>query len=195
MARTLKEETRKTILEAAASVIARRGFHDVLTDEIAGEARVGKGTLYRYFRTKEEILDAALLLGFDELETAVRADRSLAGPPAEVLRRVANEAFRIFWDRPAFYLFVGRDRSGFRAREREFLRRRARIARIVQETIARGVASGEFRDVDPRIAAEMFLGMLRGALRYRNGSDSPGALVEALCNLFLGGIARRKEMR
>jgi AcrR family transcriptional regulator len=195
MARTLTEKTRKTILEAAASVIARRGFHDVLTDEIAGEAGVGKGTLYRYFRTKEEILDAALLLGFDELEAALGGDRAPAGPPSEVLRRVAEEAIRIFWDRPSFYLFAGRDGSGFRAREREFLRRRAGIARMVRETIARGVASGEFRRVEPRIAAEMFLGMLRGALRYRNGTDSPGALVETLCGLFLSGIARRKEMR
>ena len=195
MARTLTEKTRTTILEAAACVIARRGFHDVLTDEIAGEAGVGKGTLYRYFRTKEEILDGALLLGFDELEAALEADRSLAGPPSRVLRRVAEETLRIFWDRPSFYLYVNRDASGFRAREREFLRRRERIARLVRELIARGIASGEFRRIQPRIAAEMFLGMLRGALRYRNGSDSPGALVETLCGLFLSGIAQRKEMR
>ncbi|MGE5346323.1 MAG: TetR/AcrR family transcriptional regulator [Acidithiobacillales bacterium] len=194
MARTLTEKTRNSILEAAASIIARRGFHDVLTDEIAGEAGVGKGTLYRYFRTKEEILDAALLLGFDELEAALGADRSPAGPPSMFLRRVAEEAFRIFWDRPSFYLFIKRDASGIRAQEREFLRRRARIARIVRETISRGVSSGEFRHVDPRIAAEMFLGMLRGALRYRNGSDSPGALVETLCDLFLSGIASRRDL-
>jgi AcrR family transcriptional regulator len=191
MARTLTEKTRNTILEAAASVFARRGFHDVLTDEIAGEAGVGKGTLYRYFRTKEEILYAALLLGFDELDAVLRADRLLAGPPPEVLKCVAGEVLRIFWDRPSFYLNINRDASELRTQEREFLRRRARVARFVRETIARGVASGDFRWVEPRIAAEMFLGMLRGALRYRNGSDSPGALVETLCGLFLNGIARK----
>ncbi len=82
MARTRTEAKRAVILRAATDVFARKGFHDVLTEEIAREAGVGKGTLYRYFPTKDDLYYAAVLGGFDEMD-AVLADPGLVDrPPA-----------------------------------------------------------------------------------------------------------------
>ncbi len=193
MPRSLTEKTRHTILEAAASVFARRGFHEVLTDEIADEAGVGKGTLYRYFRTKDDLFYAAVLAGYDELDAALAVPRPAHEPPAETLAFVAREVLRIFWVRPSIYMSLPRDEQRFRSREREIARRRESVVRFVREAIARGIARGDFRSVDPRVSAEAFLGMLRGLIFHRNESDSPAALVRALVTTFVTGVARRKE--
>ncbi len=50
-----KEEKRALIIEAAAKVFARRGFASTLMAEIAIEAGIGKGTLYEYFDSKEDL--------------------------------------------------------------------------------------------------------------------------------------------
>jgi len=193
MARTRTEAKRSLILRAATDVFARRGFHDVLTEEIAREAGVGKGTLYRYFPTKNDLYYAAVLGGFDEMD-AVLADPGLADqPPAATLARLAREVLRIFWIRPSFYMISHRDGRRLRAREQEVRGRRDALVAFVRETLARGAALGDFRPVDPRIGAELFLGMLRGALLYRQTGDTPGTLSGTICGTFVHGIAKRKE--
>ena len=54
--RQKSDEKRDEILAAAEKEFARRDFHLVLMDDVAARAGVGKGTLYRYFPTKDELL-------------------------------------------------------------------------------------------------------------------------------------------
>jgi len=51
-----KEEKKKSIVNAAIKLLAERGIEKVSTNDIAREARVGKGTIYVYFRSKEDLL-------------------------------------------------------------------------------------------------------------------------------------------
>jgi AcrR family transcriptional regulator len=193
MARKRTEAKRAVILRAATDVFARKGFHDVLTEEIAREAGVGKGTLYRYFPTKDDLYYAAVLGGFDEMD-AVLADPRLRGrPPAETLALVAREVLRVFWNRPSFYMISHRDGRRLRVREQEVRGRRDALVTVVRETLARGTARGDFRPVDPRTGAELFLGMVRGALLYRQATDTPGGLSRVVCGTFVDGISRKKE--
>ena len=55
MPRVKTEAKERAILEAAAKVFAMKPFHGVLIDEIASDAGIGKGTIYRYFETKDEL--------------------------------------------------------------------------------------------------------------------------------------------
>jgi len=54
------EERRRQILDAAAAVFARRGYHQARTREIAAEAGVAEGTIYNYFSTKRDLLLALI---------------------------------------------------------------------------------------------------------------------------------------
>jgi AcrR family transcriptional regulator len=193
MPRIRTDKKRTEILKAASDVFARKAFHEVRTDEIAEEAGVGKGTLYRYFPTKDDLFYASVLAGFDELDRVLESLRTRDDPPAETVAQLAREVLRIFWSRPSFYMILHSDPRRFRLREREMRRRRDGLVRFVRETVARGAARGDFRAVDPRIAAEMFLGMVRGAIFHRTASDTPAALVKTLTGTFVNGISRRKE--
>ncbi len=187
MSRTKNERTKAAILGAAARAFDGRDFHQVLTDDIAATAGIGKATLYRYFKTKEDLYFATLLGGFDELDAAMTA--GAAGTPRTRLQHVAQEVLRVFWNRPSFYTLMHRNELRFRARERLLERRRRRVLLAVREILADGVAGGELRPLDVPLAAEFFMGLVRAALFRRRPSDSPEHLVRTLLEIWLDGVA------
>lgn len=81
---------RASILEAARRVLIRRGFQDFVLDDLAREAGVAKGTLFLYFKTKDELISATFGDLIDQL--AVRLDTlqesELKGPA--LLERVIH---------------------------------------------------------------------------------------------------------
>jgi len=62
-----KPKAKERILEAAMEVFSHKGFHPATMDEIAEKAGVGKGTLYRYFETKEKLFAELVRLRLEEL--------------------------------------------------------------------------------------------------------------------------------
>src|ERR1700719_395301 len=71
---------RLAILGAARKVFARQGYADTVVDDIAIQAGIGKGTLYLYFPSKEQIYLAALLDDARELDRLTR--EAIAAAPA-----------------------------------------------------------------------------------------------------------------
>lgn len=67
------ESRRGAILAAARGVFARKGFGDTTVEEIAATARIAKGTVYLYFRSKRDLYAAVLTDGVAELSAAVTA--------------------------------------------------------------------------------------------------------------------------
>lgn len=75
------------ILEAAVRVFARKGFHNSRIAEIAVEAGVASGTIYLYFRNKDDILISVFEESLDQLIREVERDLVGIGDPREQLRR------------------------------------------------------------------------------------------------------------
>ncbi len=193
MPRKKTEAKRLAILDAATEVFSRREFDEVLTDDVAAAAGVGKGTLYRYFPTKDDLYFQILVRGFDELDAVLAVPRPAAEPVADRLAWVAREVVRIFRGRQPFTLLPRVSERRLCARRRELDRRRAALIRFVEETVAAGVARGEVRPLDPRVGAELFIGMVRAAT-YRAGSAARSAAFEReLMAVFLDGV-RHKEV-
>jgi len=63
-----RPSAKERILEAALEIFSHKGFHPATTDEIAERAGVGKGTLYRYFETKDKLFAELVRLRLEELE-------------------------------------------------------------------------------------------------------------------------------
>lgn len=188
MPRTKNAHTKAAILGAAARAFDAKDFHQVLTDDIAATAGVGKATLYRYFQTKEDLYFETLLSGFDELDAAIGASLAV-GSARTRLRHVAQEVLRVFWNRPCFYTLMHRNELRFRARERLLERRRGRVIVAVRNILEDGIAAGELRALDVPIAAEFFMGLVRAALFRRRTSDTREHLVSALLGVWLDGVS------
>ena len=148
------EESRAAILEAAAHEFAELGIAGARTDAIAREARVNKALLYYYFKDKETLYSAVLDEAFSGLkQTVFRALDSDLPPREKVMAYVG-----------AYFDFVASNQMYPRLMQREMMRARAghspHLDRIVKnyfqpifvrvgELLRKGIAEGEFRQVNP----------------------------------------------
>jgi AcrR family transcriptional regulator len=85
----IREERRGEILGAACRLFATRGYSATGVQEIAAEVGVTHGTLYLYFKSKDELLRAVVAEGYDRLETLIRVAVSVdAATAGEKVRRL-----------------------------------------------------------------------------------------------------------
>ena len=190
MPRVRTHDKEETILEAAARVFSGRPFHEVLIEEIAAAAGVGKGTIYRYFETKEDLYFAAILHSFDELSDALAESLAQETSPRRRLERIAREVLSFSWDRRELFDLLLSDERRFAKREEEMQKRREAVSRLAQEAILEGIRRREFRGIDARVGAELFRGMIRAANGLRRREDALDGLVSEIVGIFTRGIAR-----
>lgn len=93
---------RDDILAAVAKVFARRGYHGTDMDLVAEAIRSSKGTVYNYFRSKEELFLAAVDLGLRRLRAAVDAGAAAAPGPRERVSRAISTCVAFFDANPEF---------------------------------------------------------------------------------------------
>jgi AcrR family transcriptional regulator len=90
-----KLATREAILRAAVDAFSERGFERPTIEQIAAAAGVGKGTVYNYFATKEDILVAYMTEQEARVQARVRAYAERDGPLARTLARFLHYQFRL----------------------------------------------------------------------------------------------------
>lgn len=185
------EQKRRKILDAAAALFAERPFHEVRLDDVALAARVGKGTLYIYFSSKEDLFDELLVTGFEQMLARV-TDRA-ASPdtrPWDALGAAVEELVDWATKSPHFFRLVHSDEKPatprLRARRREF-------GQLIQRVILRGIEAGDFVDPHPELTAQFIPSCLRGALRFGPEQVDP-ELVKRHMLWMLGNGIRADRM-
>jgi AcrR family transcriptional regulator len=86
------ELRRQQILDAAAACFTRRGFHQATMQDICDEAELSPGAIYRYFRSKDEIIEAMCQRGLTDNTAAIQEAMAREGTQA-----VFNELIRLFF--------------------------------------------------------------------------------------------------
>ena len=88
----VSEERQEQILDAAASVFARLGFEDARMDDIAAESGLSKGSLYWYFKSKDDIIVALMHRVFSREMADIQALLEMSGTVAERLETFVEAA-------------------------------------------------------------------------------------------------------
>ena len=155
-------DKRTAILDAATAVFAERGFFAAQVADIARGAGIAAGTVYLYFRSKDEILTTI----FDRtMKDAIAEGRAaLAGEkhPVAQLRRIARlHLARLGRDRNLAVVFQVELRQTTKFMERFSATGLHDYLMLIQQTIEDGQARGAFRKtVNARTAAKVFFGAL-----------------------------------
>ncbi len=179
---------RDDILRAAEAVFTRHEYHQVQMDQVAEACGVGKGTLYRYFPSKRALYLAVVFEGIARLRVELEAALAAADAPARRIELIVRRTLAYFWDRRFFFALIHRHEPQRDGDAREWLRQREQLALLVARTVEKAIAVGQVRRVDARIAAEMLLGMIRGANRYRLRGDRLEDLVGFIVGVFMRGV-------
>ena len=188
------QEKEALILESAGEIFAEKDFHLVLMEEVALRAGVGKGTLYRYFPTKEDLFFATIAAGIEklhgEIEHLARTGESLA----ETVEAIAVGILRFYGPRRPVQSLLEAYEVRLRGPEgAEWMRRRHAVANVIAGVFDAAARRGEIREIDPRLAAELFLGMVRAVTVYRTDGDTAEDLGRKLAAVLLVGIAREEH--
>jgi len=152
----VSEERKDQIMNAAEGVFTRKGFSDARMDDIAEETGLSKGTLYLYFKSKEDlviaILDRIFLGAFKQLGTR----ETVESTATEAIWQFTEEAIRDYKKMlhmmPIAYEFLAlafRNKIVQKALKQYFNVYMEALVPIIQ----RGIDAGEFRQVDAQEVA------------------------------------------
>ncbi len=178
-----KERKRAAIMQAATALFSECDYHVAHMDDVAARARVGKGTLYRYFPTKDDLYFATVLDAWDHMRHELVEAVGIGDTPAENLYRMTARVLAFFWPRRQFVALL-RDSM----ENPEWRRRREVVVRLVESELSRDRGARSLPPADLRIAVELFLGMYRAALLYREEDSRPEILARQIVAIFLDGI-------
>ncbi len=188
-------DKRERILRAAVRVFAKNGFYDTRVSEVAKAASVADGTIYLYFKSKDELL---LSLFEDRVEVLLSVMKlelpKQKGAPAKLRRIIELQLGLLEGERELAEVFTVIFRQSTKLLKEyaapKFLAYLESIAAVVSE----GQAAGDFRaDVPPLVVARATWGALDGiALTWVLGHAERGALARAasqLADVMLRGLA------
>jgi TetR/AcrR family transcriptional regulator, cholesterol catabolism regulator len=186
------ELRRQAIVDTSARVFARQGYHATGIMELCTANDMGKGALYHYIGSKEELLAAIHDRVMDEVMIGADRVAVAGGRPSEQLAMLGDELLDVIHRYPdhvwvflhEFPALTGPRAAQFRVRRRAYESR-------VEAVLRAGVENGEFRDVDPWLAARAWLGMHNYTYLWLKPDRrlSARAVARPFAEIFMRGIA------
>jgi AcrR family transcriptional regulator len=160
---------REQIAEAAANLLAEEGLRGLNMIALAERVGLVPSAIYRHFKTKEEVLFAAIDSFTDRLLGAVRAACEETSDPVERLRLLLMRQGRLIIENKAVPRVFGGEEifKGHPERRAKLYGSLERFLGKISSIIHEGQATGQIRnDVDALTLALIFIGLWRGAVPY-----------------------------
>jgi TetR/AcrR family fatty acid metabolism transcriptional regulator len=186
-------DKREAILRAAIGVFARAGYFNAKVADIAREAGVADGTVYLYFKSKEEILHSIFDRSVDEALEAARKRVKLISDPGEKLRQIAHlHLERLGADRDLAVVFQVELRGSTKFMEEFSAAGFAEYLTLIRSTFEEGQRAGLFRaDLNARVVAKVLFGALdematNWILSKRRYKLAP--MADQVLDIFLNGV-------
>jgi AcrR family transcriptional regulator len=185
-------ERRQAIVDVSAKVFAQRGYHATSTVELCEANDIGKGALYYYIGSKEQLLAAIHDRVMDEVILGADRVALAGGSPQEQLTMLGEELLDVIFRYPdhvwvflhEFPALTGENAEVFRKRRRTYEKR-------IEAVFEEGSRSGHFRPLDPRLATIAWLGMHNYTYLWlrAGGRLSVKDVANSFADIFVRGVA------
>jgi TetR/AcrR family fatty acid metabolism transcriptional regulator len=191
--RPVVADKREAILRAAISVFAHNGYFNSKVADIAREAGVADGTVYLYFKSKEDILHSIFDRSVDEAVAEARKQLETLSEPREKLRQIATlHLERLGADRDLAVVFQVELRGSTKFMEEFSAAGFAEYLALIRSTIEEGQRAGVFRaDLNAKVVAKILFGALdematNWILSKRRYKLAP--MADQVLDIFLNGV-------
>jgi AcrR family transcriptional regulator len=195
-ARSYGDVTRRRILEAAEKVLSRDGFQGATTREIAREAQVNEVTLFRHFRTRDELLRETILYRTIAPEELLNPKAAWKSDLPGQLEQYVRKYYAALLDREALVrAVVGEGRVLPPAVRQAVLEKMAPMRAALIERLQAAKEAGFIRsDVDLECAVDILrdtvhTGMLRHTM-YGTGGYSVDTYLRTVVDIFIQGVRK-----
>jgi AcrR family transcriptional regulator len=192
---------RESVLSAARKLFLQKGFANTSMEELASGAELAKGTLYLYFKSKDEIIYTLLspiLMDFLERLRVIASDPR--EPADSTLRRIVKCVGDTYVEEPEMFRLV----LHYNAREYELLLSEQNFSHLrdsmrgilhaTEEVIRRGLDAGVFHKADPKTISTLLWNICIGAIQFdenRTFNGSRSYLMQTLdagADLLIRGL-------
>lgn len=189
-----RPDKREAILDAATHVFAQRGFFQAQVADVARAAGVAAGTVYLYFRGKDDVLASIFERTMRGAVVEARALATALDDPIERLRWLAHlHLGRLGRDRDLAVVFQVELRQSTKFMARFSAAQLREYLGIIRDAVADGQSTGRVRrDVNPTLAAKMLFGALDEMATDWILSRRPRRLeasADPVIDIFVSGIA------
>jgi TetR/AcrR family transcriptional regulator len=193
---------REEILSAAEKMFAVKGFFPATMSDVAREAEFGTGTLYNYFKSKEELYFTLIEEKVEKINRLVKHELSQKASAVEGIKKVLELQFDFIERNRDFFRIYILERNRFEWTVKDELRKglhekTVAYVNLIAEVMRQGVNKGELRPMNPIDLAHAFVGMVHSFVFEWMISPKPYPLISKLATvleIFLGGV-RQIERR
>lgn len=191
--RILPEAERKEmILDAALEVFADVGYANGDVDQIAHLAGIGKGTIYRYFASKEKLFLALVDRGYEQLHEKMCASSDHTGPIKQRLKNGMAAHVEFFIDNPLYYRIMMLELPDHRLKiGGDIMKRHQRYIEPLVEFIREAMKEKLLKKIDPEFVA-ITLATISCMIieRYLRGCGKTTKDIDTAVDLFLNGVGK-----
>jgi len=194
---TRTRRKRVEILKSAAAAFRRRGYHGASVEEIARALQMTKGSLYYYFKSKEEILYFCHDYSLDILLALLKEAEADGRRPDEKLRWLIAAFVRMIIDELHGTALTLDLQALSRAHLRKVIAKRDRFDRGIRRILDEGIAQGIFAAADPKLLAFAMLGSINWIARWFDprGRARSDEIAETFADYLLAGLTSAAALR
>jgi AcrR family transcriptional regulator len=189
---------REEILSAAEKVFAAKGFFSTTMSDIARRAEFGTGTLYKYFRSKEDLYFTLIDEKVEEVNHLVNAELFQKTSAVERIRKVLGLQFEFIERNRDFFRIYISERNRFEWTVKDDIGKGIHDKMItyinaLAEVMRQGLKKGEFKPMNPLDLAHALVGMVNSFVFEWLICQQHYPLIsklDTILEIFLGGVQR-----
>jgi AcrR family transcriptional regulator len=188
-------ETYSRILQIARRLFVQQGYTATSMRQVAGEAGIGKATIYHHFPDKQAVVMALLQEDIGHMKEVLQLVQA-QDEPRQRIQVAATASINFLFEFVEIMQIVRREVPGGRDQlQAEFAGLFQEYIALLAEAIRRGMEQGIFRTVEPTDAARVLIAMIQGtfAMAYLGNrpSQPPKKVAAALLDVYFQGIDAR----
>ena len=196
-----KIEKRQNILEASKRIFALKGFEKATLDEIAMEAEYGKGTIYNYFKNKEDLFISLMDYELNNIEKSFGNILNEDNECRKNFKNMSTVALKYAKKNADFFKLFIKEVGKLASQNNDnyyhelLMKNHLSTVKRVAEALEKGIKRSEIRNIDTELAGHLFIFLLR-AMIWKNLCFREKRVLEKevdfLVSVFFDGIAKKK---
>jgi len=187
------QDKKEKIIGAALEIFSQKLFHQVAMSEVAAASGVGKGTIYLYFDSKEALFREVIKYSYNAYYESLQDCLAAGNSAREKLKKVIDMQNEFMQTQKKFvYMLAEEKLISSLILEEEAFQCQQEIIDLVGRVIEEGIKQGEFRSMNPVLAAKIFMGAVAAlwysAYVYESKEDLCQNSVDEIMSIVYNGF-------